>query len=136
MLVKPGLQRALRTELVGLKCFPSHLLPAQQCLQNQITPHQGKLGLGGNKTSPCEMCETTSLACLAKSQEVFLWWVCSTSYSTLNGVWMLMLRREAAPKLNPRGCLCSPMGAFPLGFNMLQLLHGDCTPSVGLPQLP
>lgn len=51
MLVEPGLQRALRTELVGLMCFPSHLLRAQQCLHNQIISCQGKLGCGENKNS-------------------------------------------------------------------------------------
>lgn len=51
MLVEPGLQRALGTELVGLRCFPSHLLRAQQCLHNQIISCQGKLGCGENKNS-------------------------------------------------------------------------------------
>lgn len=55
MLVEPGLQRALGTELVGLRCFPSHLLHAQQCLHNQIISCQGKLGCGENKNSTWEM---------------------------------------------------------------------------------
>lgn len=48
---------------------------------------------------------------------------------------MLMLRRKASLKLKPRGRLCLPMGAFPLGFNVLRLLHGACTPLMDLPQL-
>lgn len=65
MLVEPGLQRALGTELVGLNCFLSHLLPAQQCLHNQIISCQGKLGRGEKKNSTCEMCAGKPPALLA-----------------------------------------------------------------------
>lgn len=49
-------------------------------------------------------------------------------------MWILTLERKAALKLKPRR-LCSRVGAFTLGFNVLQLLCLDFTLLVDLPQL-
>lgn len=73
-----GLQRALRTELVELKCFPSHLLCAQQCLHSPIIFCQGKLGCGENKNITCEMCAVKPPALLAlRSSRKFSWGGCA-----------------------------------------------------------